>query len=113
MEHKKEKVLDVLKKISDFNFQEDVWVNQKYWDEVLNFGEAVNTLDDYCFFDEVEEGKIKFSDSKAQMSLEAFVTELLAYEEPSNPQEMLRDPKWREISEKAAELNKQLERINF
>ena len=113
MEHKKEKVLDVLKKISDLRFQEDVWVNQKYWDEVLNFGEAVNTLDDYCFFDEVEEGKIKLSDSKTQMDLEIFLAELLAYEEPSNPQDMLRDSKWKEISKKAAKLNKKLERINF
>jgi hypothetical protein len=113
MEHKKEKILDVLKKISDFRFLEDVWVNQKYWDEVLNFGEAVNTLDDYCFFDDVEEGRIILPDLKSQMGLKSFVADLLTYQEPSSPQEMLHDLKWKDLSEKAAILNKQLQAISF
>lgn len=108
MEQKKEKIISILKKISDFSFQEDVWVKQSYWDEILNLGEAVNTLDDYCFFDEVEEGKIKFLESVNQEKLENFVKELLLFEEPSNPEELLHDLKWKDLSLQAGELSRLL-----
>jgi hypothetical protein len=104
MENKKEIVLDILDKLSDLSFQEKVWIKQEYWDQVLNFGEAVNLLDDYSFFDEVFEGKIKFIETTEQNKLESFVKELEAYQEPFNPNDMLQDPRWRRISEQAAEI---------
>ncbi len=91
-------ILYVLDKISDLNFQNDVWVRQAYWDRVLNFGEAVNTLDDFCFFDEIESGTIFLSDPNDQIQLELFVKDLLEYEESDDPKDMLLDSKWIEIT---------------
>lgn len=49
MENTSTNVIDIIKKLSDLNFQKDVWLEGKYWDRVSSFDEAVNTLEDYNF----------------------------------------------------------------
>ncbi|MFT6921969.1 MAG: hypothetical protein ACJA1C_000967 [Crocinitomicaceae bacterium] len=96
-----EKHKEIISKIADLNFQKKVWVQQKVWDEVLNFGEAVNLLDDYSFFDDIEDGNMNFDNSEFQSNVESFAKRLLDYEEISPTQEMLNDPKWLKIVELA------------
>ena len=45
-------IFDILEKISNVNFQKEVWLQGKYWHIVSSFGESVNLLDDYGFFDD-------------------------------------------------------------
>lgn len=109
MENYKTAILDVLQKISDLDFQRDVWVKQAYWDIVLNFGEAVNLLDDYCFFEEVEKKDISLPDIVEQNNMECFIKDILEYEEPSDPLVMLVDSKWIEIAKRGKRVKERLE----
>lgn len=113
MEDKKNRILDVLSKIANLQFQKEVWFKQLYWDEILNYSEAINTLDDYCFFDDVEVGKISLIDTLNQKKLNHFVNELLAYNEPNVAIELLIDPKWLQISKQAKEIEELLQKESF
>lgn len=96
----RENLIDILGKISDPEFQKEVWVDHKYWDRITDFGEAVNTLDDYFFFDLVEARKLGLKDSEYHLA-DDFVTALLGYEEPKLPAKMLSDESWLKITEQA------------
>lgn len=113
MEQRKKVVLDILERICNIQFQKDVWVNHLYNDVIFCFGEAVNMLDDYFFFDDIKEGKIKFSDPIDQDRLEDFASNILAYDDPPNINIMLNDTKWNKICEDAYILVNSLKEIDF
>ena len=100
MENAKENILDILSKISDLKFQKEVWKEQKHWDKILNFGEAVNTLDDYSFFDSNEIWGT-LSDYEVNQ-IQDFKTKLENYEENTD---MLNDKNWILITDKAKEIH--------
>jgi hypothetical protein len=113
MDNKKEIVLSILEKLSNLDFQKDVWQDQKYWDAILNYGEAVNTLEDYGFFDDVETGKIVLQNEQEQKKLISFIDCLLNYEEPLNTEIMISDTNWLSIVNKASEIKVLLLDIDF
>ncbi|WP_282040003.1 hypothetical protein [Saccharicrinis aurantiacus] len=113
MKNKKGIILDILSKIADTNFQKKVWVDQEYWDPILNFGEAVNTLEDYFFFEEIQNGAINSTNLSLNEELLWFSKELMKYDEPSDPSYMLKDEKWLNICEKATYLKEALKLIDF
>jgi hypothetical protein len=96
------KILEILDKIADLDFQRAVWVHQTYFDEVLNFGETVNLLDDYNFFYAVEHQDIKLKTADDQEKLTNFANALLAYNEPLERAKILTDPSWLSIVRDAA-----------
>lgn len=108
MEDKKVVVLDIIEKLSDLDFQREVWVQQKYWDRVLNFGEAVNTLDDYNFFDDVETNSMKFPNDQWR-TLVYFSKKILGFEEDESAEEILQNPDWIEITKIAKDVMKILQ----
>ncbi len=97
MQNWKENSIDFIGKIGDLNFQYAIWLNHSFWDEILNFGEAVNKLEDYFFFEKVENGSIRFDEKELQVNLVAFSNNLLSYEEPKKVEEMLEDESWLNI----------------
>jgi hypothetical protein len=102
MKNKGANVLDVISKISSLEFQHDVWVEGKYWDRVINFEEAVNTLDDYEFFEDIEENHIGLPE-KDQSRIANFLNKLLEYES-RNPKIMVSDSNWAKIVKEAGEI---------
>ncbi len=101
MENWKENIICFIEKIGNLNFQYDVWVKGLFWDRVVSFGEAINTLEDYCFFEKIENKSIRFEDEKLQINLIDFSANLLSYQEPENVEEMLRDEEWLNIVKQA------------
>ena len=100
-------IVDVLNKISDLKFQREVWLEGKYWDRVSSFEEAVNTLEDYKFFDDVKENKIGLSEEdKVQVDL--FVKKLNEYD-VEDVTFMLNDSKWEIIVSLAKKTNEILD----
>ena len=104
-------IADILSKLSNPQFLKDVWINHKYWDNILNYDEAVNTLDDYYFFDKVEAGKIKFTDAETQKKLELFVKKLLEYDPPVFNHSNLNDTQWKEIMKISKQLLKHIDQL--
>ncbi len=102
MENTSENILDVLEKISNFKFQKEVWLEGKYWDRVSSFEEAVNTLEDYNFFTDVNENKIGLTENEKNKT-KFFNTKLEEYE-GGNCKDMLTDPSWKNIVEEANEI---------
>ncbi len=109
MRYPNTKILSILDKLADLDFQRAVWVHQAYFDEVLNFGEAVNLLDDYHFFDAVERQYIKLKAADDQDKLTNFANALLAYNEPLERAEILTDPSWLSIVRDASQIRALLE----
>ena len=113
MENKKEIVLDILNKISDLQFQNDVWTKQLYWDRILNYGEAINTLEDYSFFDDVNNGVIELNEKEEQRLLILFSKKVMEFDEFAEQKPIATNLKWREITQMAKILHEALLRANF
>ncbi len=101
MESWKENIVHFIGRVGDLNFQYAVWLNGSFEDIISNFGEAVNTLDDFLFFEKVEDRSIRFNDEKLQENLVSFSASLLSYQEPNRMEEMLEDEKWLKVVGKA------------
>lgn len=94
MKNRKGNILDVLNKLSDTSFQQDVWIKHSYWDRVLNIEEAINTLDDYSFFDDVD--RIDESGFENLVELSKCLTII---DIPRNLEGFLNSPKWNQVVE--------------
>lgn len=101
MEKRIEFILDILGKISNINFQNEVWIQGKYWDRVSSFGESVNLLDDYGFFDDCKLFE-KLLDKVEREKIAYFKELLLAYEQNGN--NILDTEEWLLITRLAQEL---------
>lgn len=101
MEKRIEFILDILGKISNINFQNEVWIQGKYWDRVSSFGESVNLLDDYGFFDDFKLFE-KLLDEVEREKMAYFKELLLAYEQNGN--NILHNEEWLLITRLAQEL---------
>lgn len=111
MKNKSKNVLDVLDKISDIKFQKDVWLEGKYWDKISDFEEAVNTLEDYDFFIDIDENKIGLSKEEKDIT-KLFIDKLIKYES-RNVEFMLKDNNWISITESAKKVNKILNKYSW
>jgi hypothetical protein len=101
MNQKITNIIDLLEKISNQEFQEKVWINQKIWHRASSFGETVNLLDDYHFFEDLESKKISMVDSKMNNLIKSFAAEILEYEEPTIIREIHQDLNWLKIMREA------------
>jgi uncharacterized ubiquitin-like protein YukD len=90
-------IIDLLEKISNQAFQEQVWINQKIWNRASSLGETINLLDDYHFFEDLEAKKITLLDAKMNKLISSFVAELLEYKEPIEIREIHQDTNWLKI----------------
>ncbi len=98
MDNSKKNILDIINKLSDLQFQKEVWIDGKYFDYISNYGEAVNTLGDFNFFEEFENGIINLDNENEQKILKDFVYKILSYNEPvHNIHSILNDNEWLEI----------------
>lgn len=104
MENSKEVILDVLNKISDLEFQQKVWIEQSYWDRILNYSEAVNTLEDYSFFEDVNNGLIKMKNEEEQKILVSFSKRITEFDENGANKPVASNPLWIETSLMARQL---------
>ena len=105
MNNTKEVITDIIRKLSDKEFQINVWINNLYWDPILNFGEAVNTLDDYSFFERKELEKIFFTEKLISIDeLIEFGERLERFEEPEDLSDLHKDLNWIEIMRKAEDI---------
>lgn len=111
MENTSTNVIDIIKKLSDLNFQKDVWLEGKYWDRVSSFDEAVNTLEDYNFFIDIKENKMGLTESEKN-KIESFNTKLIGYD-GEDFQLILNDPLWKTIANEANEIIKILENYTW
>lgn len=89
-------IIEILKKLSNEQFQKDVWAQHKYKHPLFSFGETVNTLGDYFFFDSIKERELNLSSEEYEL-LDQYITNLLSYTEPRDASLMLVDPKWSNI----------------
>ena len=108
MNNKKDNVRNniklIIRKLSDIDFQINVWLNGEYWDSITDFGEAINSLDDVCFFDSIKDNSIRFDNIENQKKLSNFAKILLEYEEPKEVSDMLKSEKWLDIVEQAKDI---------
>ncbi|WP_445456096.1 hypothetical protein [Flavobacterium sp. HNIBRBA15423] len=111
MKNKSVNVIDILKKISDINFQKEVWLEGKYWDWVSSFEEAVNLLEDYDFFVDVNENNIRVTENEKKV-IENFNDKLMEYES-NNIELMLSDNNWKNIVNMAYEVSEILKKYNW
>lgn len=86
-------IIEILKRIGDIKFQEDIWVKQKHNHPLLSFGETVNTLEDYFFFDSIKNRELKLSEKNYKI-LDQYIKSLISYTEPKDTSLMLTDLKW-------------------
>lgn len=105
LEEWKSNIILVIEKVADLNFQYAVWVNGSFWHRVLDFGEAVNILDDYYFFEKVGNKTILFEDVDLQKLLISFSESLLAYEAPNDTRQILEDEKWLNVVAQAIKIS--------
>lgn len=97
---KKQSILYMIERLSNLDFQMNIWVAQKHWDRALDFGETVNVLDDYCFFDDVETNAYNLS-QECDYKLKRFAMHLLSYSDNINPENMMKDNSWLNVVEEA------------
>lgn len=91
----------ILGNLSDLQFQRDVWLDCKYPDRIFNFGEAVNTLEDYNFFERVECRELDLTEAE-YLAVCDFSRSLFSYDEPvSDIGRMFNDKEWMVIVEQA------------
>lgn len=104
-------ILDIISKLSSLEFQNDVWIEGKYWDRVVNLEEARNLLGDYFFFEDVDENRIGLLDEE-QIKTKHFLDTLLKYK--NRPAEdMLSDKAWQAIVKEANEIYKILKKYDW
>lgn len=104
MENSREVILEILNKISDLDFQQKVWIEQSYWDKISNYGEAINTLEDYSFFEDVNNGLIRTIDEEQQKLLLSFSKTIIEFDENGNNKPVASNPRWMEASLMAKQL---------
>ena len=101
MDQKIINIIDLLEKISNQTFQEQVWLNQKIWNRASSLGETINLLDDYHFFEDIEAKKITLLDANLNKLMLSFAAELLEYKEPVEIREIHQDTNWLKIMSEA------------
>ena len=111
MKDSKENVINILEKISDLEFQKNVWLKGEYWDKVSSFEEAINTLDDYYFFSDIKSNVIGLTQDEKN-KVEIFIKELLAFEMAIG-ETMLKDEKWISIADTAKDIIVILKKYNW
>jgi hypothetical protein len=94
------KILEILEKIGNINFQKDVWKDQKYFDNILSYGEGINTLDDYFFFDAIENRELPL-DANLYLFIDDYIKKLLSYKDSKV---MFDDPVWLKLVERTHEV---------
>lgn len=106
---KKDIILHIFFCLSSIDFQKKSWLDGEQFDIYCSsFGETINSLDDFNFFDDVEEKLFKFS-SKIYTNLESYLKEIEGYEETDN---MLKDEKWLGLVQKAKEIYEELKSVS-
>lgn len=108
MLNKSENILDVIKKLADINFQKDVWALGKYWDRITDFTEAINTLEDYNFVDDLTLNRIGLSEIELK-EVKLFVDKLFNYDYKTT-EIMISDKHWEEIVDDAKRVNEILKK---
>jgi hypothetical protein len=101
MDQKIINIIDLLEKISNQAFQEQVWLNQKILNRASSLGETINLLDDYHFFEDIEAKKITLLDANLNKLMISFAAELLEYKEPIEIREIHQDTNWLKIMSEA------------
>jgi hypothetical protein len=91
---KNKNILHIFKCLSDLDFQNKVWVNADFFDSLCSsFGEAVNSLEDFNFYEDIKNKKFKFSvDLYSKIS--NLLDDLDNYDEN---EKMMSDPQWLNI----------------
>jgi hypothetical protein len=90
-------IIEILKAIADLDFQKDVWLVHKYKHPLFSFGETVNTLEDYFFFESIEQRELHLPENDHEIVAQ-YIKNLLSYNEPADPSLMFSDPAWINIS---------------
>lgn len=91
-------IIEILKKIADLKFQKEVWTKRRYKHPLFDFGETINTLEDYYFFDSVKEREMPFGE-KDYEALDQYIERLTSYTAPGVLARMLNDPGWINITQ--------------
>jgi hypothetical protein len=99
----KDNIIDVLKELSDKNYQNDVWLNRNNPNQwVGSFSEAACVLFDDCVVgDYLKEGEILF-DEKVTQALHELDVAVTAVNEYRPEEEIINDPLMDIVREKAA-----------
>ena len=100
MVNKSQKVLYVIEKLADIDFQQEAWIQNKYWNEIESFVDATNILEEYHFFDDVEQNKIGLVDYEWK-EVNSFVSKLLEYDSQQDEKYTLFDMNWIVITNEA------------
>ena len=102
---KREIILHIFFCLSNTDFQNKTWFSNEQSDEYCStFSETINSLDDFNFFEDVEDRKFDFSESMYS-NLESFLNSVDDYEESEN---MLKDEKWLSLTAKAEKLYQEM-----
>lgn len=102
-------IIYFLQKIGDIQFQEDVWFGGKYYDWACDYGEAVNLLDDYWYYDAIEGNELNLPSPQLEYILK-FNESLINYDKSANVSiNMLSDPSWLRIVNDSNEVVKIIE----
>lgn len=112
MQNRKAVVLEILSKISDVEFQKNVWVDGQ-GDFVTSYSEAVNQLDDYTFFEFIDNREIPFTNEGDEIKTKLFIEKPVNYDEPIDFKTALNDSHWLEIVNLAEEVKLILMELNF
>lgn len=111
---RREIILYIFSCLSDSEFRRKVWVDGEYFDTYCSsFGEAVNSLDDFNFFNDVENGNIKLENNVLQIRLEKLMKDILDYQEPDSAACMLKDPSWIKIVDEASQIHALLNSVQW
>ncbi|MGN6399935.1 MAG: hypothetical protein ACTHMD_05750 [Flavisolibacter sp.] len=89
-------IIEILKKVADIKFQREIWIEHKRKHPLFSFGETVNTLDDYFFFDSINDRELDLSLEDYQAIIR-YNDKLLSYTVPNIISSILDDPKWLDI----------------
>lgn len=102
---KRENILYILGCLSNYQFQIDCWKNGIYFDQYCSsFGEAVNSLDDFNFFDDIATCKFNFSEVLYSKVVN-ILSDLEQYQETEN---MLHDQYWIDIVKRIGQVHSEL-----
>lgn len=109
MENQLQVIFDIIERISNINFQKEVWIQGRYWDAVSSFGESINLLDDYGFFDKFSYFENLLNKDESE-KIKHFKNLLLLYDPKDN---MLEDKEWISITRLARELLPVIEQLQL
>jgi hypothetical protein len=106
-------IVNLISRVSDLNFQRNVWLEQKQNDIAFSMGELINLLDDYSFFEDVDILCSYINDKKDKLLIQQFEKELLNYQEPENIVTIFYDEQWLSIVNQANKIVSILTALNF